>query len=117
MRVLLDECLPRTLKRDLSEHDVSTVQEMGWSGKTNGELLKLAARRFDVFVTADQSLRHQQNLDPAGMAVIAFEAATNSLKSLRPLVPKVLEVLGEIQPGAVVRIGGSAPSSSGKGPS
>ena len=41
MRILLDECVPRPLKRELLGHDVHTVPEMGWSGKRNGELLRL----------------------------------------------------------------------------
>ena len=50
MRVLLDECLPRRLKRELVGHDVKTAPEMGWAAMRNGELLALAAAQFDVFV-------------------------------------------------------------------
>ncbi len=53
MRVLLDECLPGKLRGELTGHDVTTVPEVGWSGKSNGELLQLAAGPFDVFVTID----------------------------------------------------------------
>jgi len=56
MRVLLDECLPRRLKREIVGYEVVTVPEAGWAGKSNGELLALAAERFDVFVTVDQNL-------------------------------------------------------------
>lgn len=65
MRVLLDECLPRQLKWQLPGHDVATVPERGWAGTKNGELLRLAAAEFDVFVTVDQNLRFQRNLGPA----------------------------------------------------
>jgi predicted nuclease of predicted toxin-antitoxin system len=51
MRVLVDECVPRRLKRHLPGHEVRTVPEVGWAGKKNGELLRLAAREFDAFVT------------------------------------------------------------------
>ena len=57
MRVLLDECLPRRLKRALFGHDVTTVQECEWSGKKNGELLDLMNGTIDVFLTADQNLQ------------------------------------------------------------
>ena len=60
MRVLLDECLPRRLKRELVGQDARTAPEMGWASKRNGELLALAAAAFDVFLTADR------NLLPAG---------------------------------------------------
>src|ERR1700690_3893333 len=55
MNVLLDECAPRALKRYLasSGHMCSTVQEQGWSGIRNGELLGQAEGQFEVFVTVD----------------------------------------------------------------
>jgi hypothetical protein len=59
MRLLLDESLPKKLKSLLSPHDVRTVPEMGWAAKKNGELLKLADGRFDVFVTAGQKIPKQ----------------------------------------------------------
>ena len=34
----------------------------GWTGIDNGELLRLAAERFDVLITADRNFEHQQNL-------------------------------------------------------
>jgi predicted nuclease of predicted toxin-antitoxin system len=37
MRILLDECLPKKLKKDFINHEVKTVPEMGWGGKKNGE--------------------------------------------------------------------------------
>jgi hypothetical protein len=62
MRLLLDECVPRPLKRDLPGHDVHTVVEMGWSSKRNGELLRLMlADRFEAFLTVDQNIEFQQN--------------------------------------------------------
>lgn len=62
MCVLLDECLPRRLKRELPDHEVRTAPEMGWAGVENGELLRLASGEFDVFITVDRSLEFQQNL-------------------------------------------------------
>ena len=62
MKILLDECTPRLLKRLLSEFEISTVQDMGWTGVTNGALLAMAEAEFDVFVTTDKNLRYQQNL-------------------------------------------------------
>jgi predicted nuclease of predicted toxin-antitoxin system len=64
MRVLIDECAPRALKKVLLGygHVCRTVQEAGWTGKQNGELLKLAETAFDVLVTLDTNLRYQQNL-------------------------------------------------------
>jgi predicted nuclease of predicted toxin-antitoxin system len=54
-RVLLDENLPRKLRRDLPEFFVRTVQEEGWTSFTNGELLGRADQKFDVLLTGDCS--------------------------------------------------------------
>ena len=94
MRVLLDECLPRRLKRELVGHDVRTAPEMGWASKRNGELLRAAvAGGFEAFVTVDRKLQHQQKLSTFNIAVVVLEAKSNTLADLRPLMPEVLEVL------------------------
>jgi hypothetical protein len=62
MRVILDESAPKRLQRWLEGHEVRTVVEMGWGGMKNGQLLRLIQGNFDLFVTADKNLEHQQNL-------------------------------------------------------
>ncbi len=105
MRILLDECVPRRLRQELPGHDVHTVPEMGWSGKKNGELLRLmAGQSFEVFLTVDQSIRHQQNLQVAGVAVVVLVASSNRLADLVPLMPSAQAALGSIKPGDVVEI-------------
>ena len=105
MRVLLDECLPRQLKRELTGHDVRTVPEMGWAGKSNGELLQLASGEFDVFVTVDRGIQYQQNLAGGRIGVIAMAAPSNDVDALRPLLPDVLKTIPSIQPGQFLRVG------------
>ncbi|MDM3857296.1 MAG: hypothetical protein PT120_20990 [Aphanizomenon gracile PMC649.10] len=108
MGVLLDECAPRPLKRELAEYDIKTVVEMGWSGKKNGELLRLMNQEgFTILLTTDQNLRYQQNLEQAGMAVVVLVAQSNKLADLLPLLPDARKVLNTIVPGAVVEVGGS----------
>jgi hypothetical protein len=105
MRVPLDECVPRRLLGHLPGHDVRTVPEMGWSGKKNGELLQLmAGQSLEVLMTVDQSLRHQQNLQVAGIAVVVLLAASNRLADLVPLMPSALAALASVKPGDVVEI-------------
>jgi hypothetical protein len=105
MRILLDECVPRPLKRELASHDVHTVPEMGWSGKKNGELLALmVSQHFEVFVTVDQNLSYQQNLRAANLAVVVLIAPSNRLADLLPLMPSVHTALAAIQPGDLVEI-------------
>ncbi len=108
MRILLDECAPRPLKRELADYEICTVVEMGWSGKKNGELLRLMNQAgFKILLTTDQNLRYQQNLEQAGVAVIVLVAQSNRLPDLVPLMPDVRSVLSTIAPGEVIEIRGS----------
>jgi predicted nuclease of predicted toxin-antitoxin system len=88
MRVLLDECIDWRLSRDLAAHQVMTARQMGWTSIKNGDLLSLASREFDVFVTVDRNLSFQQNLEVLPIPVIVLSAPTNRLADLRPLVPR-----------------------------
>jgi len=104
MRLLLDESLPRGLKRHLSSHEVTTVPEKGWAGTSNGELLRLAEKEFDAFLTADQNVEYQQSLGSYGLAVIVLAAPTTRIQDLEPLIPAVLSALEAAQPGEAVRV-------------
>jgi hypothetical protein len=99
MKVLLDECVDWRPSRDLQGHEVKTARQMGWSTIQNGELLALAAKAFDVFVTVDRKLPSQQNLSVLAIAVVVLRARTNRLADLRPLVPNLLLVLPRAKPG------------------
>ncbi|MBI3603719.1 MAG: DUF5615 family PIN-like protein [Nitrospirae bacterium] len=72
MNILLDESAPRLIKTRLPQFSIRTVQEMGWAGMRNGELLAVAEGQFDVFVTADKMLRYQQNLTGKRLAVVVL---------------------------------------------
>ena len=90
MRILLDENIPRRLKFEIVGHDVKTVQEMGWSGKKNGELLSLAGSKdFQVFITADKRLPLQQDLEKYPFLTLLMSAKDNRLATLRKLIPAV----------------------------
>ena len=102
MRVLLDECLPRRLRSELVGHEVTTVQEAGWAGKSNGTLLALIAGRFDAFITVDQNLPAQQQMAELSFCVVVLRARSNQLSDLRPLVPEMLKDMVSLRPGAVV---------------
>jgi predicted nuclease of predicted toxin-antitoxin system len=102
MRVLLDESLPRRLKSELPEHEVSTVPEAGWAGSKNGELLRLAEPAFDVFVTMDQHLPEQQNLSGVKLCVVILRARSSALQDLLPLAGSLRSVVAEAKPGSVV---------------
>jgi len=105
MRILLDECLPRRLKRELSDHEIRTAPEMGWAGVENGELLRLASGEFDVFITVDRSLEFQQNLSDLAVGIVVVSAGSNELTHLLPLVPDLLNAITAVRRGEVVRVG------------
>jgi PIN like domain len=84
MRVLLDECVPRALGKELVDHDVRTVAEAGWAGVTNGELLQRAAGLFDVLLTVDRNLEYQQNFAGVRLAVIVVHAPSNGRRRASP---------------------------------
>lgn len=101
MRVLLDESLPRTLVRHLSGVVAETVYDRGWSGLKNGELLQLASKSFDVFLTADQNLPYQQNLAGHAIRVIVLAAVTNRVADLVPLLGRALQAAEGLSVGQV----------------
>ena len=102
MKILIDESLPRDLKRRLTGHEALTVQEMGWTGIKNGELLAKANTAFDVFLTADKNLRYQQNLSGLKLAIMVFPS--NRLSIVMNLVERVNNALTSIKPGEVVEL-------------
>ncbi|HBJ84951.1 MAG TPA: hypothetical protein DDZ88_13995 [Verrucomicrobiales bacterium] len=100
MKILLDENLDWRLGRDLPGHAVDSVPKIGWAGVKNGELLRRANSTYDVLITMDKGIYHQQNLGGLRLAIIALRAKTNRLAETRLLMPEVLRVVASIQPGA-----------------
>ena len=109
MTILLDESVPRLVKTQLSEFPITTVQEMGWSGIKNGDLLKAAEQHFTIFITADQQLLYQQNLTGNPLAIIVLP--TNQVPLVRNLLPRIREAIADIQPATIIEV--PLPSSPG----
>ena len=101
MRLLLDESVPRRLGQHLATHDVDSVHDRGWDGLKNGALLRAAEADYDLLVTADQNLRHQQNLPGFQLRVVVLAGVSNRLEDLLPLVPRLLQQCRELQEGQV----------------
>jgi predicted nuclease of predicted toxin-antitoxin system len=102
MRLLLDENLDWRLRRDLSGHQTESVSSLGWTGIKNGELLaKAADAGFNVLVTMDTNMVHQQNIGRYAIAVLALRARSNRLADSRPLMPALLASLPQLKPGTV----------------
>ena len=106
MLILLDEDLPRRLRRQFPAHQVRTVQQQGWDGVANGELLRRAAAAgFEILLTADQNLIYQQNLVGSAIRIIVLVARSNTVEDLVPLIPSVIAAIREVKPGEVRRVG------------
>jgi predicted nuclease of predicted toxin-antitoxin system len=103
MRILLDECLPARLRRNLPGHDVQTVPQAGWASIKNGKLLRLItdSGKFDVFLTVDKNLPQQQKIEGLPFAVVVLRAKSNRLPDVIPFAPELLLRLPEFQPGQV----------------
>ena len=93
MKILFDECVPTDLRTLLHGHKITTVTEHGWKGVKNGELLKLAASEFDLFLTVDKNLSFQQNPKLLPLPIIVVHCHSNKARHLAPLMPKVLAIL------------------------
>jgi hypothetical protein len=102
VKILLDESVPRLLKVRLPQLNISTVQEMGWAGIQNGELLRRAEEVFDVFITADQNLRYQQQRTGRKLAILVLPS--NQVPAVAQLVPVVESLLMTVQSGAVIDV-------------
>lgn len=99
MKILLDENIPTKVKLDFGEdYEVKSVRDMGWLGKKNGELLGLITLNgFDIFITLDKNLRHQQNLEKFNLIIILLFPPNNKHQTLQPFIEKVKLLLNDRQ--------------------
>jgi hypothetical protein len=105
VRVLLDEQLPLDLAAALEGHSVDTVVGRGWTGITNGELLRRMRGEYDALFTMDRGIEFQQNLTALTFGVLLIRAPSNRMVHLQPLVPAILDALPALKPGQLHRIG------------
>ena len=106
MRILLDACVPRSLRNSLSGHEVRTAPEMGWGNLDNGALLDAMAGDFDALVTVDKRLPKQQKIKDRPFGVVVLRARSNRLSDLLLLVPDLLAALSTLEPGVVNEVAG-----------
>ena len=103
MLVLFDHSTPAPLRDALKDHVVVEAVERGWESLGNGALLDAAeAAGFEIFVTADKNLRHQQNLAERKIAVVVLGNAQWPV--LRRHVDRVVVALNEAKPGSYSEI-------------
>ena len=106
MKILLDECVDRRLARDLADHSVITVPRPRLAGIKNGDLLALAEKEYDVFITVDRNISTQQDLTKFKIPVLLLRARTNRLEDIRPLVPELLKTLHRATAGTLTTVDG-----------
>ena len=96
MKILLDECVPWPMRKFLAGHECSAAQQRGWGGIKNGDLIGLAEKEFDLFITSDQNIRYQQNL--AGRQIAILELSTNDLRRIQAAELLIQSAIETIQP-------------------
>ena len=102
MKILLDECLPLDFGHHLPDHEVHTSEWAGFKSLKNGRLLQEAeSAGYNVFLTTDQGIPHQQNLWGRTIAVLIIRSRTNQIEDLLPTVGAILMELEKIQPGQI----------------
>ena len=92
MKILFDVNVPKGLRHFLKHHEVRTAQEQGWGATKNGELLRVAeAEKFDLLVTADKNMTHQQNMTDRKIAMVVLP--TNDWSQLKPVAPRIVAMI------------------------
>lgn len=92
------------------EHEIVTVAEAGWAGKKNGELLRLAEKEFEVFVTTDKGIPHQQNISRSDLAFVLLRAKSNAYEDLAPLMDEANTAVATVEPGTIHTVPARKPS-------
>jgi hypothetical protein len=96
MKILFDHGTPVPLRRSFASHEISTAYEMGWAKLSNGDLLAVAEKSFDVFITTDQNLRYQQNLDGRRLAILVLP--TTSWPEIQKHTDKIANAINALKP-------------------
>jgi predicted nuclease of predicted toxin-antitoxin system len=98
MKILLDECVTKRLKKDLEEFEVFTVRELGLSGIKNGKLMTYCVEnQFDILLTIDKNLMYQQNLDKYPVTIVVLNCFTSKIEELITFLPSLKSQVETLQ--------------------
>jgi len=98
MKILLDECVTKRLKPCLLEFEVFTVSEMNWNGVKNGDLMALCIDNgFDLLLTIDKNLMHQQNLSKYKLTIAVLNSPTSKIEELILFMPSSKEQVDKLE--------------------
>jgi len=80
------------------------VTDAGLSGYTNGRLLRRISGDFNVFITIDKSIQHQQNLAAFDVGLVLLRVRSNDIADVEPVLPRLFARWSEIRPGTLLVI-------------
>jgi predicted nuclease of predicted toxin-antitoxin system len=90
MKILLDECVTKHLKKHLQEFEVYTVRELQLGGVKNGVLMRFCVENhFDMLLTIDKNLLFQQNLENYNVTIVVLNSKTSKVEELIPFLPSL----------------------------
>ncbi len=105
MKLLRDECVVQEFRLLIPDHSVFTVGFLGWSGTTNGNLLRQAAvSGFDALITTDRGYAHQHDIEDLPLSLVILHSRSNDLEDLLPLVPHLLNALAALSERSLIEI-------------
>jgi hypothetical protein len=98
MHILFDHGTPRGISRALQGHIVKEARAQGWDTLSNGDLLKAAEEAgFEVLLTTDTNLPHQQNLKSRKLAIVIL--SKNRWSLVRPMMQQIANAVNAARPG------------------
>ena len=98
MKILLDECVTKRLKKHLNKFDVHTVRELNLSGIKNGKLMAYCSQNnFDILLTIDKNLMYQQNLENYPVTIAVFNCLTSKIEELILFIPSFENRISSIE--------------------
>jgi hypothetical protein len=103
MLILFDHGTPAPLRSFLKDHTVKKTKDLGWDTLSNGELLRVAEEaRFDIFLTTDKNIRHQQNLAVRAIAIVVLGNSRWPVVQL--YVDRVVTAVSAAKPGSYTEV-------------
>lgn len=99
MLVLFDQGTSVPIAKFLLEHSVKTAKQLKWDMLANGELLNAAEEEgFDVLLTTDKNLAHQQDLKNRKIAIVVL--GRNRWSLVKAFIPQIVAVVDAAFPGS-----------------
>ena len=103
MLVLFDHSTPAPLTSYLIGHTVTEARDRGWHRLSNGDLLAEAERAgFDILLTADKNISHQQNLSGRRLAIVVL--STPQWPVVRLHIERIAAAVNAAAPGSYTEV-------------